>query len=273
MSFLSFHSKKVRRKKAEKEILELNQSLEQKVQKRTIELEEAFIELEGFSYSVSHDLRAPLRAIIGYSCILEEEYYEKFDEAGKKIIETIIRNTTKMRDLIDDILSFSKISRKDIVLKKIDMNVMFNQVYNELKMTCPERKIKFDIQSDLPKVKGDGAMIKLLVTNLLSNSIKFTSKKDNATIKITYKQAKGFVIFSVSDNGVGFDDKYKDKLFGVFQRLHSEKEFPGTGVGLAIAQRIVKKHDGEIWGEGKPGKGAVFSFKLKTNNKPKENEN
>jgi PAS domain S-box-containing protein len=233
-----------------------------RVKETTREVETSNKELEAFSYSVSHDLRAPLRAIDGFSKILIEDYSPKLDADGHRVIETIRDNAQKMGKLIDDILAFSRTGRQEIKSQSIQMDDLVKDVYNELLPSTQGRVIKFNLQQ-LPPAQGDANLIRLIWVNLLSNAIKFTKKKEIATIEVSGRQeGEGQVVYSVKDNGAGFDMKYANKLFGVFQRLHSGEEFEGTGVGLAIVQRIAERHGGKAWAEGKVDEGATFSFSL-----------
>lgn len=234
-----------------------HEALEQHVE----DLKTANEELRSFSYSVSHDLRAPLRVISGYSNILLEDYGTKLDEEGKKIINTIVRNTNKMSDLIDDILDFSRLTRQEKDPRPVDMNKMVDTVYSELTEHLTDRKIRF-VGQKVEKALGDEIMIRQLLVNLLGNAVKYTRPCDEVVIEFGGYRKNGDYVYYVKDNGVGFDDTYKGKLFGVFQRLHKETEFEGTGIGLAIANKVVRQHGGRIWGEGKPGKGASFYFTL-----------
>ncbi len=263
--FITAVSDITKKKELEQKIAKYNLELESEVKKRTKELLVANNELENFAYSVAHDLRAPLRAIIGYSNILQEEYAGKLDEDGHNVINVISRNTSKMSRLIDDILEFSRLGRKEVKKQKIDMNVLFKDVYNDLVLNSNNININFNIGNDLPIIQGDYSMIEILVTNLLTNAIKFSSNTPKPKITIKSEVETEFYLISVADNGVGFDPKYKDKLFDIFQRLHSEKEFPGTGAGLSISQRIVQKHSGKIWGQSQLGKGAIFYFTIAKN--------
>ncbi|HBO73757.1 MAG TPA: two-component sensor histidine kinase, partial [Marinilabiliales bacterium] len=218
-------------------------------------------ELEAFSYSVSHDLRAPLRAIDSFSRILIEEYGHKLDSEGIRLFQIVTDNAKKMGMLIDDLLAFSRLSRKEIILSKIDMYDMAKSVFQELAVTDAHGKIDFRLQG-IPETNGDPSMIKQVWINLIGNAIKFTSKKPERIIEIGFHPENSQLIYYVRDNGSGFDMAYANKLFGVFQRLHSEKEFEGTGVGLAIVQRIVARHHGRIWAEGKVNEGATFYFTI-----------
>ena len=252
------------KEKREIELLRINEELAYQIrekEKRTVELEEVNKELEAFSYSVSHDLRAPLRAISGFSALLVEDFIHQMDGEGKILLSEIIRNSKKMGDLIDNLLEFSRLSKQDIFRGTIDMNELVKNIVEELTRLEPKRNIEINLQ-DLPRVEGDKNMVKQLFFNLIANSFKYTGKKGNAIIEIgSYTRDQQYVFF-VKDNGAGFDPRYYNKLFGVFQRLHSSMEFEGTGVGLAIVQKIVTKHGGEVWAEGKVGEGACFYVSL-----------
>jgi light-regulated signal transduction histidine kinase (bacteriophytochrome) len=248
------------RKKSEMEIKQLNEDLEKKVKVRTAQLESVNKELEAFSYSVSHDLRAPLRAINGYSEILNEDYGAKLDQEGKRIIDNIIHNASKMATLIDDLLAFSRLGRKELQKSTVNMNDLTKAVMLEMeKLVNHKAKI---IVGNLHPVRADQGLIYQVMFNLLSNAIKYSSKKENPIVEISSSEKSGEIIYSIKDNGVGFDMKYYDKLFGVFQRLHSHEEFEGVGVGLAIVQRVITKHNGKVWAKGKVNEGATFSFSL-----------
>jgi PAS domain S-box-containing protein len=248
----------------QEEIKKLNSELEQRVVERTEELETINRELEAFSYSVSHDLRAPLRAIDGFTSILVEDYESKFDDEGKKLCTRIKENTQQMGHLIDDLLSFSRLGRRDITMSKINMKGLASSVYKEL--TTPEMRRKIDFHlGKLDHISGDRVLLHQVWYNLIANAIKFSSRCERIEIAISCYRDKNRIVYCVKDHGAGFDMKYSDKLFGVFQRLHSVKEFEGTGVGLAIVQRIINRHGGEVWAEGEVGKGAAFYFALKQN--------
>lgn len=225
------------------------------------ELAAANKELESFSYSVSHDLRAPLRALDGYTKILMEDYGSKLDEEGIRIMEIILNNTRKMATLIDDLLSFSRLGRQDIIRVKLDMDQIVDGIVTELKSQNQGRDIRTDVKP-LFMAEGDGSMIRQVFANLISNAIKYSGKKEISRIEIGSYPEDDFVVYFVKDNGAGFEMEYYDKLFGVFQRLHDSSEFEGTGVGLAIVQRIVSRHHGKVWAEGKLNEGAAFYFSL-----------
>ncbi len=218
-------------------------------------------EMEAFSYSVSHDLRAPLRAIDGFSKILVEDYAEKLGEEGKHIATTIRKSTKQMGRLIDDLLDFSKISRREMVVQDVEMHEMAKTVFTELKNAIPERNITLTIE-DIPRTHVDSALMKQVWINLLTNAIKFTRAQKEAVIMVTSTTTADEIIYAIKDNGAGFDMKYVDKLFGVFQRLHSQEEFEGTGIGLGIVKRIIERHGGRVWAEGAVDHGATFYFSL-----------
>jgi light-regulated signal transduction histidine kinase (bacteriophytochrome) len=238
------------------------------LQRSRLKLLEANRELESFSYTVSHDLRAPLRSVIGYSHMLREDYGERLDEEGLRLCRIIDSSAVKMGRLIDDLLEFSRFGRSELHNEMIHMETLASRVFFEI--TTPEERtrIRFIVQ-ELPRIMGDLMMIKQVWVNLISNAIKYSSKQSKATITIGAKNGDKENIYYVSDNGIGFDIQYADKLFGVFQRLHSTKEFEGTGVGLAIVQRILERHGGRVYADGKVGEGATFYFAMpKTDNLP-----
>lgn len=242
-------------------IRELNANLEQRVEERTSELEVVNKELGAFSYSVSHDLRAPLRSISGFTQILVEEYSSKLDDEGKRICSVIQENSLKMGNLIDDLLSFSRLNRTELKKGLINMKDIVNSAFSELTDESSVKRIEFNL-GDICNSSGDPNLLKQVWINLISNAIKYSSKKEKAIITIGCKKEEGYCVYHIKDNGVGFDMAYMDKLFGVFQRLHSQKEFDGTGVGLAIVQRIVLRHGGKVWAKGELDKGAEFYFSI-----------
>jgi PAS domain S-box-containing protein len=249
---------------AHRRISDLNQNLEQKVQERTMQLEQVNKELDSFSYSVSHDLRAPLRAVNGYAKMLEEDYNTIFDGEGKRLLGVIQQNAARMGVLIDDLLAFSRLGRKEINKSMVNMNDLMQKIVDET------RRDKGDntriIMHDLLPAYGDYSMLSHVMVNLLSNAVKYSSKNPHPVVEISSMEKDGTHIYSIKDNGVGFDMQYASKLFGVFQRLHSHEEFEGTGVGLAIVERIISKHGGKVWANSIPGEGAVFYFSLPYDN-------
>lgn len=251
------------------ELSAFNLGLEQKVAERTQELEAANKELEAFSYSVSHDLRAPLRSVHGYMNIFSEEYAGKLDDEGRRLISIIMRNGQIMGQLIDDLLAFSQLGRRDLTRSYVSMDAMVKGIVAEQRGLDTTREVTVHIQN-LPEAYADTVTIRQVWTNLIANAFKYTSKKKSATIEIGYQDRGDEIVYFIRDNGAGFNMEYYSKLFGVFQRLHSVKEFEGTGVGLAIVQRIVQKHGGSIWAEGKPDEGATFFFSLGKNPQPKK---
>ena len=249
------------RRQAEKDLFNLNIQLEQRVNERTAQLEAANKELEAFTYSVSHDLRAPLRSIHSYTRILLEEYENKLDDEGKRLCNIISSDAIRMGGLIDDLLNFSRIGRSSLNFSLLDMKSMTGSAFSEIATENEKARTKLKT-GKLHKVYGDAHLIRLVWNNLISNAIKYSSKKDISEISIGSETSGNMIIYHIKDNGVGFDMFYKHKLFGVFQRLHSEKEFEGNGVGLAIVQRIIQRHGGKVWAEGEVDKGATFYFSL-----------
>ncbi len=228
---------------------------------RTSELEAANRELESFSYSVSHDLRAPLRAIDGFSQVILEEYADKLDDEGKRYLGIVRANSQKMAQLINDLLAFSRLGRKALDVTEVDIASLVREIIGECMAEAGDRAIEWKI-AELPSTSADRALIRQVLLNLMANAIKFTRPREKAVIELGTSDGKGETVYFVRDNGVGFDMRYRDKLFGVFQRLHSDNEFGGTGVGLAIVQRIIHRHGGRVWAESKPDEGATFYFTL-----------
>jgi light-regulated signal transduction histidine kinase (bacteriophytochrome) len=220
-------------------------------------------ELESFSYSVSHDLRSPLRAIDGYSQMLEEDYGTRLDETARRYIHTVRSGSQRMAALIDDLLTFSRLSRQSLNRQTVDMTALARRAAAEVLEGQPEPKPTVQI-AELPPVAGDPALLRQVWTNLIANAVKYSSKSATPQVQVRAATEGSLVRYEVQDNGVGFDMKYVDKLFGVFQRLHSAEEYPGTGVGLAIVQRIITRHEGAVMAQGERGKGATFQFTLPT---------
>jgi len=245
------------RRLADQEIKDLNRELSVRV----ADIAAVNKELEGFSYSVSHDLRAPLRAIGGFSQMLIEDYRDKVDGEGRRYLTVIIDNVKRMGQLIDDLLAFSQAGRKPLQKAEVGIDRMTREVVKELQVLHPDRKIDLKM-GDLPPGQGDPAMIRQVLVNLLSNAVKYTRGRDPARIEIGARTDAAETVYHVRDNGVGFEMEYAAKLFGVFQRLHTAKEFEGTGVGLALVQRIIQRHGGRVWGEGRVNQGATFYFTL-----------
>ena len=250
------------RKQAEDEIRQLNSALDQRVSERTAQLEAVVKELDAFSYSVSHDLRVPLRAVDGFSRILADEHAAQLDEDGLRILGVIRSETHRMGQLIDDLLAFAKLSRLPIEQEPIDMHALAQAVFDELAEHESGRSLQLDLHP-LPPAYGTKAMIRQVWSNLIGNAIKFSQQRAVAEIEIGVQEGKdGVAVYYVKDNGAGFDMRYVDKLFGVFQRLHTQQEFAGTGVGLALVQRILQRHGGSIWAVAEINRGATFSFTL-----------
>jgi PAS domain S-box-containing protein len=249
-------------KQAQEEIRRLNAELEQRVVERTAQLEAANKELEAFSYSVSHDLRAPLRSIDGFSQALQEDYGEKVEGQGKDYIRRIHAATKRMAELIDALLTLSRVTRSEIRLEKLSLSKLAQTIAADLQKIQPDRQVECIIPEGLT-ANGDARLFRIVMENLIGNAWKFTSRKENACIELgSLQQGDGKLAYFVKDNGAGFDMAYADKLFGAFQRLHGTEEFSGTGIGLATVQRIIHRHGGRVWAEGEVEKGATFYFTL-----------
>ena len=249
------------RERAEREVRSLNSELEERVRQRTAELESANRELESFSYSVAHDLRAPLRAIDGYSALLENALFDTPVEECREHLARIRANVLKMATLIDRLLELSRMGRVELRKTRLDMSGLARTAFAQLGTPEEVQQVDFRV-AKLPEAEGDAALLGQVYANLLSNALKFSSGREKPVIEVGSRNDEGRVFWFVRDNGAGFDMRFADKLFGVFQRLHDPTEFPGVGVGLAIVQRIVARHGGTVRAEGRVGEGAEFSFSL-----------
>lgn len=249
------------RLKAERAILQMNEELEQRVAERTQQLEASNRELEAFSYSISHDLHAPLRAIQGFSNALIEDYRDTLPKEAHFFLERIQSNTRRMGNLIDDLLALSQSGRKILQVDEVDMNQLIQEVLDELRADDVLQKTEIIIE-ELPPCKTDRSLLKVVWTNLITNAVKYSSKRENPRIEIRHIRREKAIVFLIKDNGVGFDMQYADKVFGVFQRLHPLSEFEGTGIGLATVHRIITRLNGEVWPEAEVNKGATFYFTI-----------
>lgn len=249
------------REASQHQLQALSAELEERVAKRTAQLERANKELEAFSYSVSHDLRAPLRSIDGFSRILLEDYQAQLDDDGRDFLNRIRQSAQQMGQLIDDLLAFSRLSRQQLNMQRIDMTKLVHQVIQELHADAEHRQIEWQVD-DLPPCRADPSLVKQVLANLLANALKFTRKRDVACIHMGSERQENDLVYFIKDNGAGFDMRFANKLFGVFQRLHLAEEYEGTGVGLAIVQRVVARHGGRVWAEGEVERGASFYFTL-----------
>lgn len=241
---------------------------EQELVQRSAELESALRELETFSYSVSHDLRAPLRAIDGFSRIILEDHGQQLDAEGRGYLERVIAAVQRMSELIDDLLALSRVSRRELVMSEVNLSTLASDIMAEFREQAPQRQVKVEIAPDLI-VRGDAQLLRVVMTNLLGNAWKYTSKKSAAHIEFACnQQGNAPPLYCVRDNGVGFDMQYADKLFQPFQRLHTPAEFPGTGIGLATVARVIERHGGRVWAEGQPGLGTIVCFSLVATARP-----
>jgi light-regulated signal transduction histidine kinase (bacteriophytochrome) len=237
------------------EVQAQRERLEERVQERTAEL-------ESFTYSVSHDLRTPLRAIDGYARILKEDHADQLDDEGRRLLNVIYDSAQTMGTLIDDLLTLSRLGRREMTRAPIDMEALLQETVDELRRARPEGTDDVFDLGPLPDAAGDRSMIRHVLSNLLSNALKFTRTEETPRIEVRGERQDGECVYVVRDNGVGFDSGQADELFGVFQRAHDEDDFEGTGVGLAIVERILRRHDGRVWAEGADGEGASFFFAL-----------
>jgi signal transduction histidine kinase len=244
------------------ELAQMNRHLERRVMERTAELETANKHLESFSYSVSHDLRAPLRSIRGFSEMLAQDFGETLGESGRQHLSRVLANSQRMQELIDGLLTLSGVVRADLTRVPVDLSRLAEEVAQEIRESAPDRTADIVVQNGLETV-GDRILLRVVLTNLIGNAWKFTSRVAEPRIEIGRTRSEsGQTVFFVKDNGAGFEMKYAQRLFGVFQRLHGEHEFAGTGIGLATVHRIVARHGGRIWAESTPGQGATFWFAL-----------
>lgn len=243
------------------EVRELNDQLEARVRVRTAELTTANRELEAFSYSVSHDLSAPLRAIDGFARMLEEDEAERLDAAGREHLHRVRSAAQRMQQIIDGLLCLSRVTRNEMAVTRVNLSALAGEILGELGEANPERRVEVVVAPGM-EVTADAGLLRRALENLLRNAWKFTSRREEARIEVGVETAAGESIYYVRDNGAGFDMQYVDKLFGAFQRLHGAQQFEGTGIGLAIVQRVILRHGGRIWAEGAPEGGATFRFTL-----------
>jgi light-regulated signal transduction histidine kinase (bacteriophytochrome) len=259
---LENHAKQL--KKSQKAMIYLLEDVNlarKELQEANYALQMANKDLEAFSYSVSHDLKAPLRAIESFLKIIVAKYSEFVDDEGKELFSLILNNVSRMKELIDGLLQFSHVQRKKVVYSEINIEQIFKKVYGELSKGIDPLKHRFKLEK-LPACKGNFSLIEQVVTNILSNAIKYSDSKKEMIIEVSAKTQKNNIIYAVKDNGIGFDMKYADKIFNVFHRLHTVEEYQGSGIGLSLVKRIITKHGGKIWVESEKGKGTTFYFSL-----------
>jgi light-regulated signal transduction histidine kinase (bacteriophytochrome) len=247
--------------KARKKLDAFNAELEERVRRRTAELEASNDELAAFSYSVSHDLRSPLRAIDGFSRALVEDYADVLGDQGRDDLRRVRQAANRMGELIDSLLRLSRLSRQQMRLEKVDLSAIAREVADSLRQEEPDRDVVFQIEAGVTGL-ADASLVRIVLDNLLGNAWKFTGKRQLAHIEVGSRKVDGETVYYVRDDGAGFDMAYVDKLFGAFQRIHGQAEFPGIGIGLATTARIIRRHGGRVWAEGEPEKGATFFFTL-----------
>jgi PAS domain S-box-containing protein len=249
--------------RAQREAVGLSAEMEERVRRRTADLEEAVREIEGLSYSVSHDLRAPLRAIDGFSGMLLEGHSERLDVEGRRLLEAVRSNAVRMSELIDDLLEFSRAGQGELASGPVDMTALVRAVLSDVESADPSSVEGVDVRvGALPAAQGDAGLLRTVWASVLDNALKFTRPKSSRVVEVSGWEEAGRRFYRVKDNGVGFDARYVDKIFGVFQRLHGAREFPGSGLGLALVKRIVLRHGGEVRAEGREGEGAEITFVL-----------
>lgn len=259
-------------KRAQEQIRQFSNELEKGVAERTEQLREANADLEAFNYGVAHDLRSPLRHIQGFSNILMEDSESVLSSEGRRHLNLIVAETGRMENLIEALLAMSRVGRQMLAPREVPLNAVVGEAIESLSEDLRNRQIDWEI-GELPTMKCDPALIRIVFCNLLANAMKFTSRRERASIEITAEKRDGEYVFCIKDNGVGFSMRYADKLFGVFQRLHQQKDFQGTGVGLATVRRIIHKHGGRIWAEAEVDKGASFYFTLGDSESGEKKEN
>lgn len=256
-----YHTKKMLAEKT-LQVMHLNEELENKVEQRTLELQRMVKELEAFSYTISHDLKSHLRSIAGYTRFILEDYSNETNEGAKKLLGNISTTCNNMFILIDKLLKYATVAHLPLDKKSINMDDTVRKVFNEINVSMGNHRAELQIEAELPDIKGDLVLMIEVLHNLFSNSIKFSNKMDKALIQVSCKMEDQFYTFQIADNGAGFDMRYAGKLFEIFQRLHSQKEFEGNGIGLATVKNIIDRHGGKIWIEGKKGVGTTVYFSL-----------